>query len=190
MNPKQLAALATAGITALAGQSAFATGTKQLCTRDKVAGSYIRSVLDDGSGFSFVDQIILGRDGTVYWNQSTQFDRPITNGTVLESIGTWKCTGAAKLVMTTISTVYRSEGVPDPFKVGELVPDLVPDLWQRETLRFRVVNGNTLEKNFAIFRQFALTDDPLSPNSVPVNTESSNNVSTFKRVPVLTSDIP
>ena len=134
--------------------------------------------------------MIFSRDGTVYWNQSTQFDHPITLGTYLESVGTWKCTNASTLVMTTISTGYHSEGVPDPFHVGELVPDLVPDHWQRETLRFHVVDKNTLEKNFTIFRRFALSDDPLSPNATPFETVFSDNVSTFKRVRVLTSDIP
>ena len=185
MNRIRLAALAFVGISALAASTAFATGINRPCTLANVAGSYIRQ-----QGEFFIDQMIFSRDGTVYWNQSTQFDHPITAGTTLESIGTWKCTDATTLVMTTISTIYRSEGVPDPFQIGDLVPDLVPDLWERETLRFHVVNKNTLEKNYTVFRQFALTDDPLSPTATPINTLTSANVSTFTRVRVLTSDIP
>jgi hypothetical protein len=92
--------------------------------------------------------------------------------------------------MTTISAVYRSEGVPDPFQIGELVPDLVTDLWERETQRFHVVNKNTLERTFVIFKQFGLGDDPLSTSANPINEFISDSSRIYGRVPVLTSDIP
>jgi hypothetical protein len=178
------------GISTLSASTAFATGTTKACTPGKVAGSYIHRRVDPDTGFAFIDQIIVNRDGTAYWNQSTQFERLMTTGSVLESIGTWKCINDSTLIMTTISAVYRSEGVPDPFQIGELVPDLVTDLWERETQRFHVVNKNTLERTFVIFKQFGLGDDPLSTSANPINEFISDSSRIYGRVPVLTSDIP
>ena len=168
--------------------TALATDTSALCTRAKVAGSYIRLV--DVPDAEFIDQVVLHTDGTAYFHQSTALDHIVTGGPSIPMIGTWKCIDANTLVMTTIGQDYHSEGVPDPFHIGELVPDTVPDSRARLTLRFDVLNKNTLERNYFVSLNFDLTADPLDPNSVPIYPPLvGTNLPLYQRVKVVTSDL-
>lgn len=183
-----LKTVATALIAASVCVASTAFANDIPCTPGKVAGSYIRLV--DVPESEFIDQVQLHTDGTAYFHQSTANDHIVTVGSSIPMIGTWKCVDANTLVMTTIGQDYHSEGVPDPFHIGETVPDSVPDSRTRLTLRFDVLNKNTLERNYFVFLNFDLAADPLDPNATPIYPPLvGTNLPLYSRVKVVTSDL-
>ena len=157
-------------MSVLTASSAFAT--ENFCTPGKVAGSYIRERLDTGDGFSFIDQVTLGIDGTAYFYQSTGFDHLVTStgptgGSSIPKVGTWKCLDAYNVAMTVVSVNYSTVDVEYPASSGKFVPDTTPVSFDRLSVKWKIVDRNTLQRNLVAERLFALTDDPLSPNSVP-----------------------
>lgn len=99
-------------LLAFMGSTAFAGGDSDGCDSEKVAGSYVglRPNTFSGSGLGLLDQLILAKDGTAYWYQSSAFDLFISGGTYIPQIGSWKCIDRKNLVVTTVGVNYANAG--------------------------------------------------------------------------------
>ena len=165
--------------------TALATTTSPLCTRAKVAGSYIRY----NSEFQFIDQLVLHSDGTAYWYQSTAPERIVVDATFIPEVGTWKCVSGTTLVVTHIGATYVPESTFDP-NLGGNVSAEVLDSFDRITSKFSVINHNSLTRIRRVEETIALTDDPSDPNVGTVLSDTSIAVPGWKRVIPLPSKVP
>ena len=155
------------------GTTAFADGN---CERTKVAGAYLRHLQN---GDDIYDQLVLTSDGVAYWYQSTAFDFFLTTGSHIPAIGSWKCIDDKTLVVTTIAVEY-----------GPVPGDLAKQNSARLTQKISVVDSNTLKPLVRVFKRFALSDDPLNPNSVPLSSTTTTFATPYKRIKPLKSDVP
>ena len=150
---------------------------------EKVPGSYIRVRALAGDPFSLLDQLTLGSDGTARWYQSNAFHLLVTEGSFIPEVGSWKCQRDGTVLVTTIGASYRSEILPGG------ITDIKLDHYTRFTSTYSIIDKDTLQTIRRVFRDFALTADPLDPNG-GTNIRDSSLVTQFKRVKPLASDIP
>lgn len=166
-------------LLAFMGSTAFAGDRSGGCDSEKVAGSYVglRPNTFSGSGFGLLDQLILNKEGTAYWYQSSAFDLFVTTGTYIPQIGSWKCIDGRNLVVTTVGVTYASVG-----------NDIVKSQNTRFTQKISVIDDKTLQTVARVQRFFLLTDDPLGSNVV--GTTTFTDQFQYKRIKPFKNDVP
>lgn len=126
-----------------------------------------------------VDQYMFEPNGTVYWNQDSSLILPLTTGTFIAEIGTWKLKGDDIIEMTTIGA--GAEMVP-----GDI--NLIGST--RRTQQLRIINKNTLQVLRRVLIVFGVNQDPLtSPASAGTVFSNSFAQITLKRVKVQSADL-
>lgn len=141
------------------------------CKNGKFAGSYVTTVTfpdvwGDGSNIkhTFVLQLNLHSDGTVFENYTGLPDLMLSSGTGTPSVGSWQCRQDGKLIVTLINTGY----VPTNDAASHGIPNVPVDLLllfhSRTTYLFAVNDENTLTRIQARSRTYAAAEDPTDPN--------------------------
>lgn len=168
---------------------------KEGCRNGDVVGSYTHATVfpdiwGDGSGVShtYILQLNLHSDGTVYQEASGLPDVMLSQGSGTPLVGSWICRNDGKLVVTAINSAYVP--TPDAPAHGFInVPvDLLLQFHFRTTYLFSVTDENTLTRIQARSRRYTPAQDPTDPNGgtlSPLNT----NVVVWKRLVASDADL-
>jgi len=162
------------------------------CKTIKFTGSYVTAlpnldVWGDGTGVkhSFISQLNLNSDGTVYEQFSGAADLLLSGGTETPSVGSWQCRPDGKLVVTIIKTVNVPTNQAALHGILNVPVDLLLLFHSRDTYLFSVIDENTLTRIQARSRRYAPAEDPTDPNG---GTLGSLNSSTVQYTRLVASD--
>lgn len=136
---------------------------KNLCSKNKVAGSYTRTLFVDGgaSPKTYLDQINLGREGTVYWFSVSGTDRIINLGGITPFVGSWKCRRDGTVLMNIITATLAP--FVDP---GSGINDIDVRDYLRFTIVFSIEDKDTLKRVQSVGRFMPASNDenPADPD--------------------------
>jgi hypothetical protein len=178
---------------------ALAAGTATAgCLNFKFVGSYTHAdefadVWGDGTNVAhwFLFQLNLHSDGTASQHWTGFSDIMLSAGTGSPFVGSWKCRGDGKLVVTVITASYLPTG--DAINHPTTVPDPPPvdtflTFHARTTYLFSVTDGNTLTRIQRRTRLYPADEDPSDPTGGtlgPLNTD----VVVYKRLVASDADL-
>lgn len=178
--------------TVLTAGPAFAISS---CKDGKFAGSYTRAALltdiwGDNSGVdhTFVTQLTLTGDGTVFEHFTGDPDIFLSAGTFTPAVGSWKCRSDGMLVVTTIQALYLPTYDASSHGVLNTPVDLLLYANFRTTRLFTVTDANTLTRVQFRRRQYAPVDDPTDPTGGTLG-PLLTGVGEFKRLVASDADL-
>ena len=192
MSKRKSVMVAIVAFMVLMAGPAFAASS---CKDGKFVGSYTNASLfsdvwGDGSGVNqtFVSQLTLTSDGTVY-EENTGFPAVmLSGGTGTPLIGSWKCRSDGMLVVTTITTFYGPTYDASLHGIPNTPVDLFLFSNFRTTRLFSVTDANTLTRVQARTRRYVAADDPTDPTGGtlrPLNTTPAE----YKRLVASDADL-
>jgi hypothetical protein len=152
------------------------------CRNGKFVGSYVTAlpnpdVWGDGTNVNhtFISQLNLHSDGSVYEQYAGAPDIMLSSGTVTPIVGSWQCRSDGKLVVTIINTTYVPTTEAPLHGILNVPVDLFLLFHSRSTYLFSLTDENTLTRIQARSRLYAADQDPTDPNGGtlrPLNTSS------------------
>ncbi len=165
------------------------------CKTGKFVGSYVRAILfpdvwGDGSNIAhtFLYQLNLNADGTVYENFTGLPDLMLSAGSGTPSVGNWQCRKDGKLVVTIVNTGYFPTTDAAMHGILTVPTDLFLGFHSRDTYLFTVTDDNTLTRIQARSRRYPAGQDPTDPSGGilrPLNTTVVN----YKRLVASDADL-
>ena len=117
-------------------------------------GSYLRSLeLDPLPGVPFAVQFQFHKDGSLTVFSTAFYERFVTEGTLSQGFGSWKCRRDGKVVASVIHGAFQPI-----FGDVELLAHL------RVTYLFELVDRNTIRRLVVGQRVYPRTEDPTDPD--------------------------
>ncbi len=157
------------------------------CSPSTVAGSYVRRVSP------YIDQLVLGLDGTAYWFNSGALDR-ILLGSSIPEVGAWTCLADGSVLVTTIGSTYLQNSPSGDVPQSGQPLDINISNNVRITQKLSIVDHDTLAQIDRIVTRTSLSSDPQGAGTLGSSscTPSTTPCSTarYRRIKPKASDLP
>lgn len=127
-------------------------------------------------------QYVFNEDGTGYWNESNSLALPMTTGTFISEVGTWKRI-KDRIILTTFGAIATPVIVPPG------INDINLASFTRTTQEFKIIDNNTLQAVHRLSLAIGLDQDPLTSPGIPPPILNSCDVFLAKRVRITPKDL-